>query len=160
MAEGRDAEALLDQALSATIAILCSEAAAIAGRCLRETVSYTSMRTQFDRPVGSFQALKHRMADMWWRSIGAEAAAEAAITLASSGPLGPAETTRLLAAKVFTSEAAVNNAEEALQLHGGIGMTWEAGHHFYLKRAKADQVAFGATGRCLDAVADELGLTY
>jgi alkylation response protein AidB-like acyl-CoA dehydrogenase len=138
----RGAEALR-AALVAGAGLIASEQLGIAQWCLRATVAYLEERRQFGRVVGSFQALKHRLADLYVEVESAAAAARyAAATLAAGDP--DAEVAALLA-KAYCGDAAVHAAEEAIQLHGGIGMTWEHPAHLYLKRAKADQLAFGTS---------------
>lgn len=125
--------------------MLASEQLGLAQWCLDETVEYLKGRYQFGRPVGSFQALKHRLADLWLELVGARAAARyAADTLARGDADAPVA---VAMAQSYCAETAVHAAEECIQLHGGIGMTWEHPAHLYLKRAKASQVAFGAPGR-------------
>ena len=134
----------LDRALMIGAALLASEQVGIATWCLGTTVDYSKTRRQFGRQVGSFQALKHRLADLFVAVETASAAARyAAATLAVGAPDAP------LAAAVaaaWCSDVAVRAAEEAVQLHGGLGMTWEHPAHLYLKRAKADQLALGTPG--------------
>jgi alkylation response protein AidB-like acyl-CoA dehydrogenase len=92
--------------------------------------------------VGGFQALKHRLADVYVQVESARAAARyAAATFAEDDP---DREVAALTAQSYCSEVAVRAAEECLQLHGGIGMTWEHPAHLYLKRAKADQLALGS----------------
>jgi alkylation response protein AidB-like acyl-CoA dehydrogenase len=132
------------RALVAGAGLLASEQLGIAQWCLATTTEYLKTRHQFGRVVGSFQAIKHRLADLYVEVESAAAAARyAAATLAADDP--DAEVAALIA-KAFCGDAAVHAAEEAIQLHGGIGMTWEHPAHLYLKRAKADQLAFGTSG--------------
>ena len=149
------AEAVLRHALLTGAGLLASEQVGLAEWCLSSTVAYLKERRQFGRVVGSFQALKHRLADLWLDIAGARAAARAAADALASGS---ADAPVLVAvAASHCSEAAVRAAEEAVQLHGGIGMTWEAPVHLYLKRAKAAQLALGTPGRhraALAALAD------
>ena len=149
------AEAVLRHALLTGAGLLASEQVGLADWCLSSTVAYLKERRQFGRVVGSFQALKHRLADLWLDIAGARAAARAAADALASGS---ADAPVLVAvAASHCSEAAVRAAEEAVQLHGGIGMTWEAPVHLYLKRAKAAQLALGTPGRhraALVALAD------
>ncbi|NEE47242.1 acyl-CoA dehydrogenase, partial [Streptomyces sp. SID8455] len=108
----------------------------------------------FNRPLGSFQALKHRLAQLWLDVAGVRPAATAAADRLATGEGGPAEAELAVAvAQVYASPVAVRAAEEALQLHGGIGMTWEHPVHLYLKRAKGDAVAYGGAGRHGEVVA-------
>ena len=141
IASGAAASQAFDAALTAGAAILAAELVGVAQRCLDMTVAYTKERRQFARPVGSFQALKHRMADVWVAISQARAASRyAAACLATADP--DAKVAAAMA-KAYCSEAAVLAAQECVQLHGGIGFTWEHPAHLYLKRAKADSIAFG-----------------
>jgi alkylation response protein AidB-like acyl-CoA dehydrogenase len=141
------AESAVDGALWTAAGVLASEQVGIAEWCLTTTVAYLKERHQFGRPVGSFQALKHRLADLWQEIALARAAARAAADALSTP--GISDETRLAVsmANALCSNVAVHAAEECVQLHGGIGMTWEHPAHLYLKRAKADQVALGTPGR-------------
>jgi alkylation response protein AidB-like acyl-CoA dehydrogenase len=142
IASGAAASRALDAALAAGAAVLAAEQVGLAQRCLDMTVGYVKERRQFARPVGSFQALKHRLADLWVEITQARAASRyAAACLATDDP-----DTRVAVAvaQAYCSEAAVHAAQECVQLHGGIGFTWEHPAHLYLKRAKADSIALGA----------------
>lgn len=142
----------LDRALLFAAGLLASEQLGIAQWCLNSTVAYTKQRFQFGRPVGSFQALKHRMADMWLEIVSARVAARYAAHCLATG----ADDTLVAVAmaQAYCSDAAVRAAEECIQLLGGIGMTWEHSAHLYLKRAKSDQIALGTPGRHRAALAD------
>ncbi|MGW0734863.1 acyl-CoA dehydrogenase family protein [Streptomyces sp. NPDC002851] len=136
--------------------LLASEQLGVADWCLTETVRYTRERHQFGRPVGSFQALKHRLAELWLEVVNARAAARnAADALATASPDAPLA---VALAQAYCGPMAVHAAEEALQLHAGIGMTWEHPVHLYLKRAKADSIALGAAGRHREAVGELVDL--
>jgi alkylation response protein AidB-like acyl-CoA dehydrogenase len=143
LASGAEADRAFQAALSAGAAALASEQLGVAEMCLQMTVAYVKERRQFARPVGSFQGLKHRLADLWVALTQARAAARyAAACLAdrdSDAPLAVA------LAKSYCGDLAVRAAEECVQMHGGIGFTWEHPAHLYLKRAKADSVAFGTS---------------
>ena len=147
IASGDAASRAFDAALTAGACVLAAEELGVAQRCLDMTVSYVKERRQFARPVGSFQALKHRLADMWVSVAQARAASRYAAGCAGSGSpdaLLARETKVAVAlAKSYCSDAAVQAAQECVQLHGGIGFTWEHPAHLYLKRAKADSLAFG-----------------
>lgn len=127
-------------------AMLSSEQLGIADWCLESTVAYVKQRHQFGRPIGSFQAIKHRLARLWIAVNSARAAARNAAV-----HMGDESAVRL--AQSFCSDVAVLAAEECVQLHGGIGMTWEHPAHLYLKRAKADQVALGSPAQHRAALA-------
>jgi alkylation response protein AidB-like acyl-CoA dehydrogenase len=144
-----DPVAALDGALLAGAGLLASEQVGVAQWCLDETVRYLGQRHQFGRVLGSFQALKHRLADVWLDVVSARAAARSAADALAGDPLGadPETGVAVAVAQSYASEAAVRAAEEAVQLHGGIGMTWEHPAHLYLKRAKADATALGTPGR-------------
>jgi alkylation response protein AidB-like acyl-CoA dehydrogenase len=139
-----DAGPAVRRALETGAALLASEQLGVAQWCLDTTVAYLKQRRQFGRVVGGFQALKHRLADLYTGVESARAAARyAAAALAAGDPDVPVAAA---VAQAFCSDLAVTAAEEAIQLHGGIGMTWEHPAHLYLKRAKADQIAFGTPG--------------
>ncbi|MGF1428068.1 acyl-CoA dehydrogenase family protein [Kitasatospora sp. LaBMicrA B282] len=137
--------AVLEHALRTGAGLLAAEQLGIAEWCLATTVEYLKERRQFNRPVGSFQALKHRLADLWLEVVGARAAARAAADALATGAADAAVLVAVAAAHCGT--VAVRAAEECVQLHGGIGMTWEHPAHLYLKRAKADQLALGTPGQ-------------
>ncbi|MFC7502752.1 acyl-CoA dehydrogenase family protein, partial [Nocardioides sp. GCM10030258] len=140
-----DAEPAVRRALDWGAALMASEQLGVARWCLETTVTYLKVRKQFGRVLGGFQALKHRLADLYTDvESGAAAARYAAATLAAGDGDGVLATS---IAQAFNSDLAVRAAEEAVQLHGGIGMTWEHPAHLYLKRAKADQIALGTPGR-------------
>ncbi len=139
------AEAAVRAALETGAALLASEQLGIAQWCFDTTLAYAKQRKQFGRAIGSYQAIKHRLADLW---IEVNAAAAAARYAADSRARRDDDATIAAAvAQAYCSGAAVHAAEECVQLHGGIGMTWEYPAHLYLKRAKSDQLAFGTAYR-------------
>jgi alkylation response protein AidB-like acyl-CoA dehydrogenase len=141
IASGPVASRAVDVALAAGAGVLASEQVGLAQQCLDMTVGYVKERRQFARPIGSFQALKHRLADLWVEVTQARAAARyAAACLATDDPDAKVA---VALAQAYCSEVAVHAAQECVQLHGGIGFTWEHPAHLYLKRAKADSIAFG-----------------
>ncbi|WP_433888251.1 acyl-CoA dehydrogenase family protein [Streptomyces sp. CA-111067] len=153
-----DPAAALDRALLTGAGLLASEQLGVAQWCLDETVRYLGERHQFGRVVGSFQSLKHRLADLWLEVVSARAAARnAAAALAAPGSGQEAEIA-VAVAQSYVAGVAVHSAEEAIQLHGGIGMTWEHPAHLYLKRAKADEIALGTPGRHRAALGGLVGL--
>jgi hypothetical protein len=142
---GPEAVTALRTALTAGAGLLASEQLGLAEWCLDAAVDFTRTRYQFGRPIGSFQALKHRMADVWAEVTSARAVARAA---ADALATGDDDAPVLVAvAGAHCSEVAVHAAEECLQLHGGIGMTWEHPVHLYLARAKTSQIALGTPDR-------------
>ncbi len=105
------------------------------------TVDYTKQREQFGRPIGSFQALKHRMADMLVKVQMSRAGAWAAVQAHVNDTPGPERLAS--AAGSYCSDAAMAVAGETVQLHGGIAITWEHDAHLVLKRAQALNQLFG-----------------
>jgi alkylation response protein AidB-like acyl-CoA dehydrogenase len=150
-----EAEPAVRRALRAAAGLLASEQLGVADWALTETVRYLKERRQFNRPVGGFQALKHRLAQLWLEVVNLRAAARAAAASLASG----ADTDVSVAvAQAYAAPVAVHAAEEALQLHGGIGMTWEHPIHLCLKRAKADSIAYGTAGAHREALAELVDL--
>ncbi len=145
LAAGPEATAAIAAGLIAGAALLASEQLGIAQWCLDTTVAYLKERHQFARPVGSFQALKHRLADVWVDLTQMRAVARYAAVCAAEGD--PDLPVAASLAQAFCSPAAVHAAEECVQLHGGIGFTWEHPAHLFLKRAKADAIAFGTADK-------------
>jgi alkylation response protein AidB-like acyl-CoA dehydrogenase len=131
----------LPRALDLAATALAMEQVGGAQRCLDMTVDYAKARHQFGRPIGSFQAIKHRCADMLLRVESARAAAYYAAWAAAEG----AEELPAVAslARAYCSEAYSWVAGETIQVHGGIGFTWEHDAHLYFKRAKASELLLG-----------------
>ncbi|MEU6774938.1 acyl-CoA dehydrogenase family protein [Streptomyces sp. NPDC046759] len=150
-----DAEPAVRRALRAAAGLLASEQLGVADWTLTETVRYLKERKQFNRPVGGFQALKHRLAQLWLEVVNLRAAARAAADALASGTDADVS---VAVAQAYAAPVAVHAAEEALQLHGGIGMTWEHPVHLYLKRAKADSIAYGTAGAHRAALAELIDL--
>ncbi|MDT0571348.1 acyl-CoA dehydrogenase family protein [Streptomyces sp. DSM 3412] len=151
-----DAEPAVRRALRAGAGLLASEQLGLAEWTLTETVRYLKERKQFNRPVGGFQALKHRLAQLWLEVVNLRAAARNAADQLATG--GDDADLAVAVAQAFAAPVAVHAAEEALQLHGGIGMTWEHPVHLYLKRAKADSIAYGTAGAHRAALAELVDL--
>ena len=161
LAVGPDAVGAIEAGLLAGAAVLAAEQVGLAQRCLDMTVAYLKERRQFARPIGSFQGLKHRLADLWVAITQARAASRyaAACLSAGDGAAALAEARIAVAlAKSACSDVAVTAAQECVQMHGGIGFTWEHPAHLYLKRAKAASVAFGTPGAHRAALADLVNL--
>jgi alkylation response protein AidB-like acyl-CoA dehydrogenase len=144
VAVGAAAAAAVTDGLLAGATVLAAEQLGLARHCLELTVAYVKERRQFNRPVGSFQAVKHRLADLWTTiTLAAAASRYAAACLAADDPDTPVA---VALAKSACCDAAVTAAQECVQLHGGIGFTWEHPAHLYLKRAKAASVTYGTPG--------------
>ncbi|MDX3380415.1 acyl-CoA/acyl-ACP dehydrogenase [Streptomyces niveiscabiei] len=131
------------RALRSAAGLLASEQLGVADWALTETVRYLRDRKQFNRSVGGFQALKHRLAQVWLEVVNLRAAARSS---ADALAAGEDVEVAVAVAQAYASPVAVRAVEEALQLHAGIGMTWEHPTHLYLKRAKADSIAYGTAG--------------
>ncbi|MEV5507795.1 acyl-CoA dehydrogenase family protein [Streptomyces orinoci] len=119
-----------------------------AGRTLEMAVDHAKVRTQFGRPIGAFQAVQHLCAQMLVRTE----LARAAVYAASLTALPP----DVAAAKLLADEAAVRNARDCLQVHGGLGFTWEADVHLHLKRAWLRAAQWQTAARAETALAEEL----
>ncbi|MEV0479072.1 acyl-CoA dehydrogenase family protein [Streptomyces sp. NPDC050508] len=150
-----DAEPAVRRALRAGAGLLASEQLGLADWTLTETVRYLKERKQFNRPVGGFQALKHRLAQLWLEVVSLRAAARNAADALATGEDADVA---VAVAQAYAASVAVHAAEEAVQLHGGIGMTWEHPAHLYLKRAKADSIAYGTAGAHREALAELVDL--
>jgi alkylation response protein AidB-like acyl-CoA dehydrogenase len=141
LAAADDAARAVEAALTAGSVLLAAEQLGVAEWCLETTVAYVKERHQFGRPVGSFQAVKHRLAQLWVQVTQARAVARYAAGCLAAGD--PDTTVAAHLAQAHCGPLAVRAAEECVQLHGGIGFTWEHPAHLYLKRAKTDAIALG-----------------
>ncbi|ASF10383.1 putative acyl-CoA dehydrogenase [Nocardia brasiliensis NBRC 14402] len=126
-------------------AAVAAEQVGAAERCLELTVDYTKSRVQFGRAIGSFQALKHRMADMYVLLESAKSAAQAATLAVTEQSPGAAED--VWVARLHCSDALTTIVAETVQLHGGIAITWEHDAHLFFKRAHGDAHLFGTPPR-------------
>lgn len=148
----RYTEGILDTAAAA----LAAEQVGAAAFVLDMTVEYVKTREQFGRPVGSFQAVKHKLADMLVELESAKSAAQYACAAvaenSSDRPLAAS------IAKAFCSEAYYHITAESIQLHGGIGFTWEHPAHLYFKRARGSQTLFGSPSHHRERIAELVGL--
>jgi hypothetical protein len=135
-------------------AAIAAEMVGTARRIFDMALAYAKERKQFDVPIGSFQAIQHKLADMSLALERATAAVHyAAMTIDGNDP----ERTRAShVAKAAAGEAARRILKDGIQIHGGIGYTWEHDLHLYLRRATADEYLFGTTGWHLDRLADLL----
>lgn len=141
LAQGDDAERLYDTLLLYAAAVRAADAAGGARRVHQMALDYAKQRMQFGRVIGSFQAVKHKLADMYVLVEGASAASKGAAQ-ALTGPLPDMERKVQLDAS-YAVEAYVSVAGDAIQVHGGVGYTWEHECHLYFKRAQLDQALFG-----------------
>ncbi|MGH3494838.1 MAG: acyl-CoA dehydrogenase family protein [Sciscionella sp.] len=145
LASGPQALAALRAAALAGGAMLAAEQLGIASSALEATVDYLKVRHQFGRALGSYQALKHRLADQWVSLTQARAVVRYAAARLSEGH--PDAGVAVALAQAFCSPLAVHAVEEMVQLHGGIGFTWELPAHVLLKRAKSAAIGLGGADR-------------
>jgi alkylation response protein AidB-like acyl-CoA dehydrogenase len=146
----------LARVLAGAAVALAAEQAGGAERTLEDAVSYAQLRQQFGRPIGSFQAVKHKCADMLMAAESAKTAAWYAAWAMATGADGAVAASRV--AKAICSEAFLSNAGENLQVHGGIGFTWECDAHLHLKRARSSWALFGAPPELRELTADAMEL--
>ncbi|GAA1556885.1 acyl-CoA dehydrogenase family protein [Dactylosporangium maewongense] len=137
-------------------AMLALESAAAARACLDRTVEYLKVREQFGRPIGSFQALKHRCADLAVAVAGARATADHLVTTLRTGAATRSHDAAL--AKLVCTDTLMTVAAEAIQLHGGIGFTFEHDAHLFFKRGKSAQLLAGDPSAVRAEVAALAGL--
>jgi alkylation response protein AidB-like acyl-CoA dehydrogenase len=145
--EAVDVLAALARLGDAAAACLAAEAVGAAGRVLERTVQHVARREQFGRPVGSFQAVKHRLADAYVQVQAARSAAYYAAWAAVDATAPAREEAAGGLALAQALEALRRAAAEGIQLHGGIGFTWEHEAHLYFKRAAGDELLFGPVHR-------------
>ncbi len=131
----------LSAALDLAAVCLAAEQVGGAERCLEMAVEYAKLRAQFGRPIGSFQAIKHKCAGMLVWVDASKAAATYATAAAADGAADLPAAASI--AQAYCSEAYVRTAAENIQIHGGIGFTWEHDAHLYYRRAKASEVLLG-----------------
>jgi alkylation response protein AidB-like acyl-CoA dehydrogenase len=146
----------LSRVLDLAAAGLAAEQAGGAGRVLEMAVEYAKTRHQFGRPIGSFQAIKHKCADMLVAVETSRSAAYYAVWTAD----GADDESPVAAsmAKAYCSDAFLRCAEENIQLHGGIGFTWEHPAHLYFRRAKSSQLLFGDPAYHRELLAKRAGM--
>jgi alkylation response protein AidB-like acyl-CoA dehydrogenase len=152
LASGADAEGAITAALRTGAALLAAEQVGGAQRMLDRTVAYAGTRLQFGRPIGSFQAVKHRCADMLVLVEHARSTAYHAAWALQDGIDDPDLAVGI--AQATCSEAYQRVAEDTVQLHGGIGFTWEHSAHLYLKRAVTDAALLGSAAEHRERIAE------
>ena len=151
-----DAAAALAAASDLANLALASESAGAMKACLDMTSAYARIRVAFGQPIGAFQAVKHRLADMeksW--ELGQAALRDAA----RAGDAEPGRfSVAASVARVLLASAYADAAVDTVQLHGGIGFTWEHDAHLYYKNGLSNKVLLGGPGDQLDRLADSLGI--
>ncbi|MBT8212169.1 MAG: acyl-CoA/acyl-ACP dehydrogenase [Acidimicrobiia bacterium] len=149
-------EELLDRVMQFAAVALANEQVGGAQKCMEMSVEYAKVRVQFGRPIGSFQAIKHKCADMLLSVESSKSAAYYSSWAASEGNDELPVTSAL--AKSYCSDAYFDVAAETIQVHGGIGFTWEHDAHLYFKRAKTSQLMLGEPAFYRKRLADLIGL--
>jgi alkylation response protein AidB-like acyl-CoA dehydrogenase len=151
-----DAAAVMDRVLDVAAIALAAEQLGGAQRALDMAVGYAKVREQFGRPIGSFQTIKHRCADLL---LEVESLRSAVGYAAAAVAEGSAEVPVLAAlAKAYASETYFHVAAENIQIHGGIGFTWEHDAHLYFKRAKSSELFLGDAAYHRERLATRIGL--
>ncbi|MER5628395.1 acyl-CoA dehydrogenase family protein [Streptosporangium sp. NPDC002544] len=154
--ETRDGWRVVAEVLDRALVALAAEQVGGAQKVLEMAVGYAATRVQFGRQIGSFQAIKHRCADMLIDVERAKAAMYQALWTVDHEP---AETSAAAAlAKAFCSEAYFDAASSNIQVHGGIGYTWEHPAHLYFRRAKSSQLLFGTPGHHREVLLQKLAV--
>lgn len=148
--------AVLERVLDLAAVALAAEQVGGAQMCLDMSVEYAKVRVQFGRPIGSFQAIKHKCADMLLEVESAKSAAYYAGWCASE--LNDELPSVASLAKAYCSDAYFHAAAENIQIHGGIGFTWEHPAHLYFKRAKSSELLFGDPTYHRELLAQRIGL--
>ncbi len=151
-----DAGAVLGRLGQIASVALSIESVGAAQRCLDMSVDYAKDRKQFNRPIGSFQSMKHKCADMLVTLEAAKSAAYYAAWAVSEAAEDAEEAASI--AKAYCTDAFYHCAAENIQIHGGIGFTWEHDAHLYFKRAKSSQLMFGSPQQHRSRLADLIGL--
>jgi alkylation response protein AidB-like acyl-CoA dehydrogenase len=152
-AEG-NAAGVVERTLRLAAVALAAEQVGAAQKCLEMSVDYAKLRVQFGRPIGSFQAIKHKCADMLLEVESARSAAYYAAWAAAD--VSPELAVVAPLAKAYCSEAFANAAAEMIQIHGGIGFTWEHDAHLYYRRAKSSEQFLGSPAEHRDELARRL----
>ncbi|MBV8234382.1 MAG: acyl-CoA/acyl-ACP dehydrogenase [Acidimicrobiia bacterium] len=147
---------VLSRVLDLAAVALAAEQVGGAQRCLDMSVDYAKVRVQFGRPIGSFQAIKHKCADMLLEVESAKSAAYYAGWAAAE--LNDELPTVASLAKAYCSDAYFHAAAENIQIHGGIGFTWEHDAHLYFKRAKSSQLLLGDPTYHRELLAQRIGI--
>ena len=148
--------AVLSQVLDLTAVALAAEQVGGAQLVLEMAVQYAKDRVQFGRPIGSFQAIKHKCADMLLEVESAKSAAYYAAWCAAE--MNDELPSVASLAKAYCSEAYFHAAAENIQIHGGIGFTWEHPAHLYFKRAKSSELLFGDPTYHRELLAQRIGI--
>jgi alkylation response protein AidB-like acyl-CoA dehydrogenase len=154
LAVGEAAARALDRSMQVATLLICADMLGGMQWIMEDAVEYAKTRQQFGKPIGSFQAVQHMCADML---LWTESARSAIYFAAWSLDVEPKSAARAVStAKVYTSDASREVANRGVQVHGGIGFTWEHDLHLYYKRSKASEILFGDATHHRAQLADEV----
>jgi alkylation response protein AidB-like acyl-CoA dehydrogenase len=142
LGEAGGGEADVERQLQVAVVLQCAETVGVTDRALEFTLDYVQQRVAFGRPIGSFQALKHRLADHAAQLEGSKAACAHAAKAVQAG--APDAAVAVSIAKSQCGRQAVNIIRDCIQMHGGIGLTWAHDIHFYLRRAVSNEALLGS----------------
>jgi alkylation response protein AidB-like acyl-CoA dehydrogenase len=149
-------EAAVDRQIQIAVALQCAETAGAVQRAFEFTVQWAFDRYSFGRPLASYQALKHRFADM---KLWLEASLATASAAAHAAAQRAADADELASvAKSYVGQRSTDIIQDCVQMHGGIGVTWEHDIHLYLRRATVNRAMFGSPSEHRRRLADILGV--
>jgi alkylation response protein AidB-like acyl-CoA dehydrogenase len=148
--------ALLERQGHIANVVQCAEMVGAASRSFAMTLAYATERYSFGRPLASYQELKHRFADMKLWLEASEAAVEAAVSAVAAD--APEAAARVSTAKLYVGRAAADVVQDCIQIHGGIGVTWEHDLHLYLRRVTTGRQLMGTPAEHTEHLASLLGL--
>jgi len=147
---------VIQKTLDRAIVTLSAELVGLAQKCLEMSVEYAKTRVQYGKPIGSFQAIKHPCADMLLEIETAKSAVYYAAWAIDAGQKGASVAASM--AKAYAGEAGYRTTARSIQLHGGVGFSWEHDLHLYFKRAKTSELTFGDGKYHREQVARGIGL--
>ena len=151
-----DATRILTRVADLGSVAIAADAVGGAESCLDMSVAYAKIREQFGKPIGSFQAVKHKCATVLLEVESARAAAYYAAWAATASPQDLPRAASM--SKAYCSDTYLHAAQENIQLHGGIGFSWEHPAHLYFRRAKSAQLLLGSPSAHRERLADLLGI--
>jgi alkylation response protein AidB-like acyl-CoA dehydrogenase len=142
--------------LNLAVVLQCCESVGATERILEKTVDYAKDRVAFGRPIGSFQAIKHLLAEAATWLEAAQAATWSAVHALAEDRSDLARAVHI--AKLFTARRCPRIIEDCMQVHGGIAMTWDDDCHLFLRRVKSNSMLFGTQGWHADRLCEVIGM--
>jgi alkylation response protein AidB-like acyl-CoA dehydrogenase len=149
-----DQRVLLGRVCDDIAIVLCAESVGACDRALEMATEYAKVRVQFDRPIATFQAIRHKIVDMLHQLELARVATHFAAWASDASPDDAIRESAAASAKGFVGEAAAMITAENIQVHGGVGFTWDVDCHLLFRRVKANDVLFGRQGWQRQRLAD------